>query len=137
MILLDKLDGTIRIDDIVLNQNTTNFELDTFINKYQISIHTTTTGSKFYTISNLESGDTSLQLLFYNGKLRRINIGAGINYIFPPFEITQAEKVLVKKKINSIGGKNNYPWGSVGLIEDIKAGSVSVLINYNQNPLAS
>jgi hypothetical protein len=42
--------------------------------------------------------------------------------------------MLVKKKINDIGGKNFYPWGTVGLIEDNKSGSVSVLIIYNQKP---
>ncbi len=132
MILLDKSTGGINIDDIVFNANTTNLELNTFSNKYQISVQTTTTGTKFYTIPNFENGDTSLQFLFYNDKLQRINIGAGINYIFPPFVITQDEKVLIKKKLNNMGGENIYPWGSIEFSEDIKGGSVSVIIKYNQ-----
>jgi hypothetical protein len=85
MILLDKLSGAIKIDGIIFNLNTKNLELDTLNNRYQISVHATTTGTKIYTISNFENGNTSLQFLFSNNKLQRINISAGINYISPPF----------------------------------------------------
>jgi hypothetical protein len=129
---LNKLTGEIIINDFMISTDTTSLELNILNSKYEIKLRTTSTGSEFYSIPNIEDGDTSIQFLFYNDKLQRVNIGAGENYKFPAFVITAEEKSVVKKKLESIGGEKNYSWGSIEFSEDVKAGFVSILIKYKQ-----
>ncbi|NOS54688.1 MAG: hypothetical protein HOP37_00355 [Cyclobacteriaceae bacterium] len=58
-------------------------------------------------------------------------IQLGQNYDFPPFEISDEEKSILREVISSIGGENKYEWGSVELSEDRKGGILSILIKYN------
>lgn len=128
MIVLNKSNGEIKIDHYIFNANTTNLELESFKN---VLTQTSNTGTKFYTITDIDNGDSTFQFVFYNGKLQAVNIGAGINYAFPPFVITEEEKNIIRMKLEKIGGENIYPWGKVEFNEDKKGGIVSVLIKYN------
>ena len=97
---------------------------------YDVKVHNTNSGSIFYTIPNIDKGESSLQFLFYENRLEWIQISSGPNYAFPPFSITDEEKKLIKEKLNNIGGQKEYDWGSVSYNEDSKGGNVSIIVKY-------
>jgi hypothetical protein len=84
-----------------------------------------------FTITDIDLGENVLTFSFKDKKLSSINITVGYLYNFDPFIITEAERKVIQRKINSIGGEKKYSWGKVELNDDSKGGVVSILISYN------
>jgi len=114
----------------IFNFQTNETYLESIQNKYKIEIHTTNTGSKYFTIHDLDNGNINLVFLFYNNSLEWLSISLGRKYNFPLFIITEEEKIILRKLLESIGGENLYTWGSVKFNEDNKGGFVSIIIKF-------
>ena len=130
MLALNKLNGELKFGDQIFNKDTGRSELESLTSRYNIKTYTTTTGSIFYGITDIDDGENALQFLFLDNKLQWINIYAGTNYSFQPFVITPEEINVIKKKLETLGGENLYSWGSVAYSEDRKGGIVSIIIRY-------
>lgn len=129
MIKLNKENGQLEIDNYCFNSATSYFELENLKRGEQIETRITNTGSRFYTLINVDNGESKIMVMFHKEKLW-IDIFTGKNYNFPPFTITDKEKQIILKRLADIGGEKTYSWGSVELNEDRKGGTVSILIKY-------
>ena len=72
MLTLNKSNGEIKVDEYIFNANTTALELESLSTKYVVKSHTTNTGSNFYNILDLDSGESALQFIFRDNKLKTI-----------------------------------------------------------------
>lgn len=130
MIELNKLSGTLFIDNNAFGRATSSNELDMLREKYTIDVVTLKSGWKTYRIPFMDGGESAVSLHLHNDILNLITIGLGKNYNFPPFEITTEEKLLIKKRLEMLGGEADYKWGKIEYSEDYKGGSVSIVIRY-------
>lgn len=120
---LNKIDGTVTIDDLRIEQTITVSEAEAFGAVMVIENN----GYKTYKLNN---GENSLTFFFYKGHLERLSFILDENYDFPPFIISGEEKIILIKELDSIGGERIYSWGSVELSEDRKGGIISIVITY-------
>ena len=131
MIDLNFSTGVLQIDRILLHPHKTLDSLKESANNYPLTHRLTNDVYSSYSISNVCSGEFSLFFFFFKNELNSVMIQLGQNYDFPPFEISDEEKSILREVISSIGGENKYEWGSVELSEDRKGGILSILIKYN------
>lgn len=126
--ILNLSNGDLLIDDIIFNSKL-NIDKVSQIKQESIQI-IPYVENKSLIIPNMENGEYSLILMFEEKILKSISIGLGEKYNFPSFVITKQEKDILSKHLKEIGGQNMYPWGNVGLFEDLKGGIISIVINY-------
>ena len=129
MIKLNQENGELTVDNYSFSSSTSYFELDELKKRLQIETRITNTGSRFYTLMNVNNGENKIMFMFYQKKLW-VNIFAGKNYNFSPFTITEKENNIIRKLLADLGGEKIYKWGSLEFSEDAKGGTVSVLIKY-------
>ena len=129
---LNTANGDVMIGDVKITPMFTIAAIEALKATYEIIfIYTTGTGFTYYRSSFLNGGENAVLFAFSNDKIHKLNIGAGLNYNFPPFEITEEEKMIAKDIVKKIGGEHKYSWGEVFYNEDYKGGNVNVGIKYN------
>ena len=132
MIKLNITNGDVSNRKIKITSNLSLGEISSIGNIYEIRLSVENGDYISYVIPYFDDKEAALSLSFYKEKLTYLNISLGENYAFPAYEITEKKKATVRSRLASIGGENDYIWGSVSYSEDIKGGNVSIRIKYNQ-----
>jgi hypothetical protein len=130
---LNKKNGDIIVDSLKVTAAFSVADIEKAKDSYDVIFVWESGKTLCYRIPNLNGGEHALLLTFYNKKLHHLNIGAGSAYDFPPFEITEEKKTLVKAIIQTIGGERDYSWGKVLFNVDYKGGNVTATIEYKNN----
>ncbi len=128
--MLDKKNGCLRIDNLIINPQTLT-EIDVKeIKNFEIIERNFNNGFTFFSIPNIDNGKLSLSMSFHKGKLSWVSISLGINNISIPFTITLEEREEILDILKLLGGNYKYKWGEVQLVEDVKNNTVSIIIRY-------
>ena len=124
-------DGKVRFTELLVHSKITVDEINNLRDNLGIQLGVQNAGFQTYRIPSLENDEYCASLIFSNGKLMRLSIGAGKKYHFPAFEITDEEINLIDHWLFSLGGEKIYSWGSVVKNIDPKGGNISISIKYN------
>lgn len=130
MICINKETGEIQIGKLVLNPQTEISIVQKWPTDIRIEKIATEPDISIFRLLNIEYGSISVLLLFNLNRLKRVHIGAGEKCGFRPFELSEEEKNYIKRLLERLGGEAIYNWGQIQYSEDLKGGSVSVLIEY-------
>jgi hypothetical protein len=131
MVTLDKSDGSLKIEELIINSSLGTKQLEAWSELYSIKLKLKNDEYIHYMITNIDKGETSLSIFFYRNTLSFISIELGENYANDsPFVITSNKRHIIKTRLEILGGEKKYPWGTVEYSESIKDGMVSVVVKY-------
>ncbi|RFM25566.1 hypothetical protein [Deminuibacter soli] len=133
MIEINKTTGCIYIENVQICPDLLYSEIGVLSSKYTI-VNSPGSGNEFNRIyiRNIGDGEITIGLAFAKERLVQIRIVNGSKYDFPPFTITKEDKEIILQKLETIGGEQEYTWGTVELSEDLRGGSIGILIGYNK-----
>lgn len=113
MVRLNTRTGYLALGDVQVTPVTLNEDLNEYKDKYQLKLLLKNAGYETYSFLNLDGGNTSLSLIFYNNKIKEVSIFPGSNHSFPPFMRTPQEKEFNLKRLASLGIERSYSWWKI------------------------
>lgn len=131
MLILDTRNGNISVDGFSFHSHMQEEDfLNSIMQNSSFLLNNKSDNYSYYSVEGLSEGEYSMGFSFNKSRLYTTFISLGRKFNYPPFEITDDEKLELKRRLFLIGGESQYQWGEVFVNEDRKGGLISICVKY-------